>query len=737
MSRLLAPPLGLVGIVALVLCASSCNRKTATGYAAGSLSAADSHERMVRLLAEIANRAEDENIFVGSRLARAKRAELKALSPATPKLKRWLATYQLAKAELLLGNEARSIGLMSEAMELIRDDPNEIKPEILQQFYFDTAVAYLRWGESQNCCRQQIPDSCIVPIRGSAIHTHQDGSRRGIEWLTALLKNTDSRQPMHLAARWLLNIAYMTLGEYPDSVPPEYRISGINDQSASEFKAWKNVANERGVATFSLAGGAIADDFDQDNDMDLVVSSSDPREPLRIFWNDGSGSFTDGTVTSNLSQILGGLNITQTDYNNDGLIDIFVMRGGWLGAAGQHPNSLLRNNGDGTFTDVTLSAGLDSRFPTQAAAWADFDLDGDLDVFIGNESTSDLKAPSQLYRNEGDGRFVEIAKQAGVTNDRLAKAVTWGDYNADRFPDLYVSNYRGANRLYRNRGNGRFEDVAAVSGVDGPDASFPTWFCDVNNDGNLDLFVAAYAGGIAEVAAHLLQQPLDRAATLPRLFVSDAQHRFTNQAEAYGLVQPTHPMGANFGDLDGDGFVDFYLGTGWPELHELMPNKLYHNRHGSSFQDVTNAARVGHLQKGHAVVMADFDNDGDIDLFEQMGGFVPADRFYDVLYENPGNGSQWLKLKLEGRASNRPGIGARIHVRVVEEQGERSIFRVVNSGGSFGANPLEQTIGLGDARRVSRLEVFWPRTGKTDTFTDVPINQRLKLIEGESTPVSL
>lgn len=687
---------------------------------------------MVDELAKIAARAKDENIFVGDRMARTLRDDMKQMTAATPKLERWLKTYQLAKAELHLGNEAESIQLMSSALELIRDNPNEIKPEILQQFYFDTAIGYLRFGETQNCCQQNSPDSCIVPIEANAVHQNKEGSQRGIEWLTALLKSTDPEQPMHLAARWLLNLAHMTLGEYPAGVAPEYLIEGISQEPSSEMTPWRNVATESGVATFSLAGGAIAEDFDNDGDVDLMVSSWDPSVSLRLFWNDGAGQFKDGTKSAEIGSILGGLNMTHTDFNNDGFADVFVMRGGWLSSAGQHPNSLLRNNGDGTFTDVTLKAGLANvNYPTQTADWSDYDLDGDLDIYVGNESSGELNAPSQLFRNNGDGTFTDVANEASVTNSLLAKAVAWGDFDADRYPDLYVSNYRGANRLYRNRGDGTFEDVATKLGVAGPDASFPAWFCDVNNDGNLDLFVAAYSGGIAEIAASMLNKPFDRDAALPRMYVGDGQNGFTNQAESMGFVHPTHPMGANFGDLDNDGFVDFYLGTGWPEYHELMPNMLYHNQEGRAFQDVTNAVRVGHLQKGHAVAIADFDADGDLDLFEQMGGFVPGDKFYDVLFQNPGSQSKWLRVKLEGVKSNRPGIGARIHVRVAGEEGERSIYRTVSTGGSFGSSPFEQHIGLGAADTISRLEVFWPLSGETQVFEDISVNQRIQIAEGK------
>ena len=201
------------------------------------------------------------------------------------------------------------------------------------------------------------------------------------------------------------------------------------------------------------------------------------------------------------------------------------------------------------------------------------------------------------------------------------------------------------------------------------------------------------------------------------------------RGQTFGLVHPTHPMGANFGDINNDGFPDFYLGTGWPEFHELMPNLLYLNQRGAKLSNVTNAARVGHLQKGHAVAMADFDNDGDLDMFEQMGGFVPGDKFYDVLFQNPGTSGQWIKVKLEGKRSNRQGVGARIHVRVTDGDHERSVFRWVNSGGSFGANSFEQHIGLGQITGIKKVEIFWPATGQTDAHADVSSNQRHRFVE--------
>ena len=264
-------------------------------------------------------------------------------------------------------------------------------------------------------------------------------------------------------------------------------------------------------------------------------------------------------------------------------------------------------------------------YPTQSAAWADYDNDGDLDLYVGNETSfqetrsptdsansiqpSTLFYPSQLFRNNGDGSFTDVAQSAGVTNDRWAKAVTWRDYDNDRFPDLYVSNFLGLNRLYHNNRDGTFTDVAPTVGVTEPKASFPAWFWDLDNDGNLDLFVSARTAGIAEIAASYLNLPVS--IELVKLYHGNGRSGFEEVSRQQNLTRPNAPMGANFGDLDNDGYPDFYQGTGWVTYQELMPNVMYHNRRGAGFPDVSTAGGFGHLQKGHAIVFADFDNDGD------------------------------------------------------------------------------------------------------------------------------
>jgi hypothetical protein len=340
-----------------------------------------------------------------------------------------------------------------------------------------------------------------------------------------------------------------------------------------------------------------------------------------------------------------------------------------------------------------------------------------------------------LFRNGGDGTFTDVAEAAGVRNLHYTKGVVWGDYDGDRYPDLYVSNLGAANRLYRNLGDGTFRDVAPELGVTGPVYSFPAWFWDANNDGVLDIFVAAYGGpGMPPDVGAVAASYLDRGpiGELPALYLGDGEGGFREVGVAWGLTDVTLPMGANFGDADNDGFPDIYLGTGYPYYEGLMPNVLLRNRAGRGFADVSAPAGVGHLQKGHAVVFADLDNDGDQDIYEQVGGAYPGDGFGNALFRNPGMGNHWFKLRLVGRRSNRQGVGCTIRAVVLDGERERSIYAQVNSGGSFGAGPLRKEIGLGRSERIVRLEIHWPASDTIQVFEDVGVDRLIEVVEGQA-----
>ena len=680
----------------------------------------DSHAQMLSVLEKMRQSDFEERMQFGAQSVESSEQDLELL-PEILFRKRFELLSELGKRRLWRGDTEQAIAHYLEAFELLEKQTSQIPDSVREMGVFQLGLAYLRLGENQNCVNCTNGESCLVPVRKGGVHLMQDGSRNAIKYFTKLLEHN----PKHLTGRWLLNIAYMTVGEYPASVPGAYLIDPALFESDSDFPRFQNVASARGLATLSLSGGSVVDDFDNDGDLDVMTSSSGLADQLRYFRND-AGNFSDATTEANLVGLFGGLNIVHADYDNDDDLDVFVMRGAWWDKSGRIPNSLLQNDGTGQFKDVTFECGIgDEHYPTQTAAGLDFDNDGDLDLYVGNETF-----PCQLFQNDGHGHFQDVAATAQVQNNRFSKAIACGDMNDDGFPDLYVSNLGEENRLFINQRDGTFKDIAKDLGVTGPRRSFATWFWDHNQDGVLDLFVATYSSEMRFVGDRFFGEPQN--GEYPCLYQGDGQGGFGDVAKEQNLNHFTQAMGANFGDLDNDGYPDVYIGTGYPEYEALMPNQMYWNRGGQKFTDVTTAGGFGHLQKGHGVVFADIDQDGDQDVFQQMGGAFPGDRAADCLYENPGFGNNWLTLKLIGRQSNRSAIGVRIKAEIIDDGTSRAVFKWVNSGGSFGANPFRQEIGLGKARQIDRLEIYWPTTNQTQEFLNVPVNQSIEIVEGES-----
>jgi hypothetical protein len=457
------------------------------------------------------------------------------------------------------------------------------------------------------------------------------------------------------------------------------------------------------------------------------------------YWlNNGDGSFTNAAESSGLSVFTGGLNMMQTDYNNDGYPDIYVLRGGWMGKFGRQPNSLLRNNGDNTFTDVTIESGMLSFMPSQTAAWNDFNKDGWLDVFVGNESNQPDLFPCEFYLNQKDGTFKNVAYAAGIDLLDFVKAVTSGDYDNDGWPDIFISTMNHRSYLFRNTGSTsgemKFEDVTERAGFASQRSkTFPTWFWDYDNDGWLDIFLCGYdfdkSLGYYE-AAEKLNLPL-REESKMKLFHNNGDGTFTNVAEQIGLASVANTMGSNFGDINNDGYLDFYLGTGNPDSKSIVPNRLYLNEGGKSFKDVSASARVGHLQKGHGVSFADLDYDGEQDIYIQVGGSFKGESNQNCFYLNPGQSdNNWISIKLKGVQSNQLAIGSRIKVTFKEDGVERNVYRDINSGGSFGASPLVAHIGIGKATQIDRIEVLWPLNNLKQEFKNISPNQHIQIVEG-------
>jgi hypothetical protein len=639
----------------------------------------------------------------------------------------WLLA-RLADQLLKAGRPDEALARTDEALALI--DRSRPSPR-LALLYELRGLVHLRRAELENCVHHHRAESCLFPLRGSGIHV----ARRPATAARADYERALALDPGNLRVRWLLNIVNMALGSWPDGVPEPLRIPAASLESDHDPGRFTDIAPRLGLDTFDQCGGAVVEDFDNDGLLDVVTSSFDPLGPLHYHRNRGDGSFEDRSAASLADDQLGGLNVVAADYDNDGRRDLLVLRGAWLLADGEIRNSLLRNNPDGTFRDVTGLAGVARpASPTQAAVWADFDNDGDLDLYVGNESSREFERgagnyPSQLFLNEGQGTFRDVAAAAGVTNDRYCKGVAAGDYDDDGDMDLYVSNV-GRNRLYRNEGGMRFKDVAARAGVAEPAGrSFAPWFFDYDNDGRLDLWVPAYEATVADVAAEYFGLP--HKGKLPRLYHNEGGGRFRDVTARAGLDHVYLPMGANFGDLDNDGWLDFYLGTGEPDFRALMPNVMLRNDGAGRFQDVTTAGGFGHLQKGHGVAFADLDNDGDQDVFHQVGGFYAGDRFHNALFENPGHGNRFLTVKLVGTRSNRDAVGARLLVRAKGPAGSRNIHRAVGSVSSFGGSPIRQEIGLGRATAIERVEVYWPASGERQVLRGVPLDAAIRVTEGK------
>ena len=676
----------------------------------------------------LANLAKAGGPFTDSaRVADTLKARLDAASDPRERVS---LTFAWGKELLAAGQSEQAIDAFLGLRKLFEQPNVDAHPALERQLGEQLAIAYLRLGEQENCLAMHGSRSCIIPLDKEAWHTAQRGAKAAKSELARLLASDRD-----LGYRWLYNIAAMALGEYPDDVPEVYLIPESAFASAHELAHFEDQAPALGLDVVGTAGGAVIEDFDGDGRLDIMATAWGLEEQMRLFVNRGSDGFVETTEAAGLEGQLGGLHLIHADYDNDGDRDVFVLRGAWLSTVGRHPNSLLQNQGDGTFRDQTREAGLLSFHPTQTAAWADFDNDGLLDLFVGNESDRMNTSPCELFRNNGDGTFTDVAATVGLDVVGLVKGVAWGDVDRDGLIDLYLSRLDQPNMLWRNthgEDGHRFVEVAEQAGVQKPTKSFPTWFWDADHDGDLDLVAATFMGFGASSLSVATADYLgyETPADTTRLFLNRGNGIFDDVSQPAGLDKLLLAMGAGFGDLDNDGYLDAYFGTGEPDLMSLVPNRMFRNHQGMVFQDVTTSGGFGHIQKGHGIAFGDLDNDGDQDIYTVLGGSLSGDVYQNALFVNPGSNHAWITLDLEGTHSNRDAIGARVQIVVDTPDGKESFFHSVGLISSFGSSSLQLEIGLGDAVSIDHVEVTWPRGGRSETFTGLELRRVYRLKEG-------
>ena len=538
---------------------------------------------------------------------------------------------------------------------------------------------------------------------------------------------------------WNLWTAYSQLGGYPEELPEEFRIvvsrnsrqqSAVSSQQRDSLadrqkpiadSQFTDIAPDLKMDKVDGGRGSAWGDYDNDGDLDIVAVGT--YQPHALFRNNGDGTFTNTADEAGIADPRGGWGSLFADYDNDGYLDLYITRGGWSGAA---ENTLYHNNGDGTFTDVTHTAGVADPQSSFCAAWADYDNDGYIDLYIANGVIGD-GAANVLYRNNGDGTFTNTAEAAGVADTGNSLGTAWGDYDKDGCIDLHVVNYGQSNVLYRNNGDGTFTDVTPMTGMNLPVTDpFVTFFLDVDNDADLDIFIsnsgsfqAFIAGQITGTATHDADRQV--------LYRNNGDGTFTDVTRESGLYQAYGAMGANFEDINSDGYLDIYLATGAPQMGRLERDALFRNNGDGTFTDATEALGLGNIGKGHGVTFGDVDMDGDVDIYVPVGGAFIGDQWHNLFYRNNGTGNNWLTLKLVGTKSNRDGIGAKVTLRM----GDDVIYREVSGGCGFGStNSLSLEIGLGAHTKVDTLEIVWT-SGQVDTRRNLPVNQRLILTEGE------
>lgn len=532
---------------------------------------------------------------------------------------------------------------------------------------------------------------------------------------------------------FLLIIPLTAWGESPHPV-----FTDVTEESGISFI--HSFGDEELSSILETTGSGCAFlDYDGDGDLDLYVVNgcylegiNDPDSPFKdlrltnhLYRNNGDGTFTDITSEAGVGDEGYGMGCVIGDYDNDGDPDIYVTNYG--------RNTFYRNNGDGTFTDVTEEAGVGCTLWSVGAVFLDYDNDGDLDLYVGNYLEFDpeyrlyyeadvfpgpLAYPGQpdvLYRNNGDGTFTDVTEEAGVLNEGRAMGVLATDYDNDGFVDIFVANDAMENYLYHNNGDGTFTDVGLISGTAFAEngdatASMGGDFGDFDLDGDLDLLVP-------DMSFNSLYRNLGNG------YFEDVS-AYVGLAEVSGQYWS---WGGDFLDYDNDGDLDIFICNGdghrlsGTQEEVLLANVTFSNGE-RRFVDAAGGAGPYFYRKSvsRGMAVGDYDNDGDLDVF-----ILNLDQPSVLLRNDGGNRNNWLMINLVGTKSNRDGIGAKVTVRT----GDLVQIEEKKSGTSYlSQNDPRLHFGLGQRTKVDEVIIRWP-SGITQRLRDLKVNQLITVVE--------
>ncbi len=501
-------------------------------------------------------------------------------------IERYVKQLQLhpqdSSARLELGRLYLKCGRYDDAVREL--DQAAADPVILSRARHESAVAHLRAGKF----RLSVADA--------------------VEAMTSDPGDERARVNMWLASR--------PLGGYPATVPEAFRMELKAGYSPARVQ-FKNVAAEAGLDKICAGRGTAVFDFNNDGYLDLVVTAA--HAGCTLFRNNGDGTFTDVSIGSGLDTCTNAFVVIAGDYDNDGYVDLFVTRQGFY----YGDCALYHNNGDGTFTNVTKAAGVETWGPAYSASFVDYDCDGRLDLFVAFNlgGMFDRRVQNRLFHNNGDGTFTDVTAESGLHSVCTTIGSCWGDYNNDGYPDLFLSSGLGRPQLFRNNGDGTFTDVSKEAGLTEFIVGTTCFFADYDNDGWLDIVQNAWSSH--EDSIYTMRTgagPNDGQHLV--IYHNNRDGTFTAKTREIGLDGCWGTMSGNFGDVNNDGCLDLLLGNGSPRMDRMEPFVLLENRNGR-FSNTTFAAGLPFSGKSHGTNCADLFGDGRLSIIIAAGGAYP------------------------------------------------------------------------------------------------------------------